>query len=199
VSHAGHDARLFLLDTNVVSELRAKRPDPEVLRWVDANRGRVAISVVAVQEIQAGAELARPGAPEAAARIEAWLDGIVAAGLPLPGGTPEPAQILSPGPRAARLVGRMQEHPALRNFARTQPNQRRPANAGDLWVAAIAAEQGAPVATRDVDDFRRIHGVVPLPGVYDPWAGRWAVAPMAASPEPISEAGEDQAGASPPP
>ena len=64
-------ARLYLLDTNVVSELRAKRPRPGVLLWIDANRGSVAISIVTVQEIQAGAELARPGAPEAAARIEA--------------------------------------------------------------------------------------------------------------------------------
>lgn len=193
MSHAddGHDARLFLLDTNVVSEMRARRPNPEVLRWVDANRGRVAISIVTVQEIQAGAELARLGAPEAAARIEAWLDGIVAAGLPLPGGDPEPVQILSPGPAAARLVARMQENPALRDFARAQPGQKRPANTGDLWLAAIAAEQGAPVATRDVADFSRIHGAVPLPGVYDPWTGQWAVAPATASPEPIGEAGED--------
>lgn len=75
-------SRPYLLDTNVVSELRVKRPNQEVLRWLDANRGRVAISIVAVQEIQAGAELARPGAPSAAARIEAWLDGIIPAGLP---------------------------------------------------------------------------------------------------------------------
>lgn len=198
MSHAGHDVRVFLLDTNVVSELRTKRPRPEVLRWVDANRGRVAITVVTVQEIQAGAELARPGAPEAAARIEAWLDGIVTAGLPLPGAAPEPVQIVSPGPLAARLVGRMQEHPALRNFARTHPNQKRPANTGDLWLAAIAVEQGAPVATRDVGDFRRIHDVVPLPGIFDPWSGTWAVAPAAASSDPlIGAAGEEQAGTTP--
>ena len=199
MSHAdGDDPRFYLLDTNVVSELRAKRRDPEVLRWVDAHRGRVAISVVTVQEIQAGAELARPGAPAAAARIEAWLDGIVAAGLPLPGGAPEPAQILSPGPRAARLVARMQEHPALRNFARTQPNQKRPANTGDLWLAAIAVEQGTPVATRDVSDFRRVHDVAPLPGIFDPWSGTWAVAPMPASSDPpMGGAGEGQADTTP--
>lgn len=199
MSHAGRNVRLVLLDTNVVSELRTKRPRPEVLRWVDANRGRVAISIVTVQEIQAGAELARPGAPEAAARIEAWLDGIVAAGLPLPGAVPEPVQIISPGPLAARLVGRMQEHPALRDFARTHPGQKRPTNSGDLWLAAIAVERGAPVATRDVGDFSRIHAVVPLPGLYDPWSGRWLVTPAADPPEPIGGTEEDQAGTPPPP
>lgn len=189
----------FLLDTNVVSELRLKRPHPEVLRWVDANRGRVAITIVAVQEIQVGVELARPGAPAAAARIEAWLDGIVTAGLPLPGGPPEPVRIFSPGPRAARMVGRMQEHPALRHFARTQPDQRRPSNSGDLWLAAIAVETGAAVATRNIDDFRRIHAVEALPGLYEPWRAEWIVASAAAPPEPIAGADEDDAGTPPPP
>ncbi len=70
----------FLLDTNVVSELRRPRPDPHVREWL----GRVAsvdlhLSVLVTGEIRRGVELLRPREPERAASLDEWLEGLVIA------------------------------------------------------------------------------------------------------------------------
>ena len=70
----------FLLDTNVVSELRRARPDRDVREWL----GGVAsvdlhLSVLVTGEIRRGVELLRPREPERAASLDEWLDGLVAA------------------------------------------------------------------------------------------------------------------------
>lgn len=66
---------MFLLDTNVVSELRKNRPHAAVLDWMhsveDAN---LFLSAVSIGEIQAGIELTREQDDEKAAELEAWLD-----------------------------------------------------------------------------------------------------------------------------
>jgi len=70
----------FLLDTNVVSELRRPRPDPHVREWL----GRIAsvdlhLSVLVTGEIRRGVELLRPREPERAASLDEWLEGLVVA------------------------------------------------------------------------------------------------------------------------
>ncbi|MSO94381.1 MAG: type II toxin-antitoxin system VapC family toxin [Thermoleophilia bacterium] len=70
----------FLLDTNVVSELRRPRPDPHVREWF----GGVAsvdlhLSVLVTGEIRRGVELLRPREPERAASLDEWLEGLVVA------------------------------------------------------------------------------------------------------------------------
>ena len=70
----------FLLDTNVISELRRPRPDPYVREWL----GRVAsvdlhLSVLVTSEIRRGVELLRPREPERAASLHEWLEGLVVA------------------------------------------------------------------------------------------------------------------------
>ena len=70
----------FLLDTNVVSELRRPRPDPHVREWL----GRVAsvdlhLSVLVTGEIRRGVEFLRPREPERAALLDEWLEGLVVA------------------------------------------------------------------------------------------------------------------------
>lgn len=70
----------FLLDTDVVSELRRPRPDPHVREWL----GRVAsvdlhLSVLVTGEIRRGVELLRPREPERAASLDEWLEGLVVA------------------------------------------------------------------------------------------------------------------------
>ena len=68
---------MFLLDTNVVSELRKPRPHGAVLAWFEAvDQVDLHLSAVTVGEIQAGIELTREQDPEKAGEIEAWLDKV---------------------------------------------------------------------------------------------------------------------------
>jgi len=65
---------VYLLDTNVVSELRRPRPNRAVTRWIEAIDNRnLHLSAVTIGEIQAGIELTREHDPEKANEIEQWL------------------------------------------------------------------------------------------------------------------------------
>jgi toxin FitB len=64
----------YLLDTNVVSELRKRKPHGAVLAWMDTLRPeQIFLSAVTVGELQAGAELTRKNDPAKASEIENWL------------------------------------------------------------------------------------------------------------------------------
>ena len=64
----------YLLDTNVVSELRKRKPHGAVLAWMDTLRPeQIFLSAVTIGELQAGAELTRRNDPAKAAEIENWL------------------------------------------------------------------------------------------------------------------------------
>ena len=65
---------MYLLDTNVVSELRKPRPHGAVLAWLKAaDEADLHVSAVTLGEIQAGIELTREQDPPKATEIEAWL------------------------------------------------------------------------------------------------------------------------------
>mgnify|MGYP000957833741 FL=1 len=81
---------MYLLDTNVVSELRKPRPHGGVLAWLQAaDDAALYLSAVTLGEIQAGIELTREQDAAKAADIEDWL--AVLAGsmqvLPMDGAT----------------------------------------------------------------------------------------------------------------
>lgn len=66
---------MYLLDTNVVSELRKPKPHGAVVRWLqDAADADLHISAVTIGEIQAGIELTREQDEAKAAEIEQWLE-----------------------------------------------------------------------------------------------------------------------------
>ena len=68
---------LFLLDTNVVSELRKPRPNARVVSWIEqAEEEHLFLSSVAIGEIQAGIEITRSQDEVTAAELERWLDQI---------------------------------------------------------------------------------------------------------------------------
>ena len=70
---------MFLLDTNVVSELRRRRPHLGVLSWIRrVSPDRLHLSAVTVGEIQAGIEITRERDAAKAAELEAWLDEVLA-------------------------------------------------------------------------------------------------------------------------
>jgi toxin FitB len=66
---------MYLLDTNVVSELRKPKPHGGVLQWIqDIADADLHISAVTIGEIQAGIELTREQDEAKAKELEHWLD-----------------------------------------------------------------------------------------------------------------------------
>ena len=65
----------YLLDTNVVSELRKARPHGAVLQWLsEVEESDLHLSAVTLGEIQKEIELTRNQNVEKATEIEAWLE-----------------------------------------------------------------------------------------------------------------------------
>ena len=121
---------MYLLDTNVVSELRRRRPHGAVLAWL---RGvadvDLHISAATIGELQAGVELTRDQDPARAAEIEAWL-GQVADGY----------NVLS------------MDAVTFRAWARLMHRRSR-ALLEDALIAATAEVHSLTVVTRNVRDF----------------------------------------------
>jgi hypothetical protein len=70
---------MYLLDTNVVSELRRKKPHGAVIAWIQSVDDKdLYLSSVTLAEIQAGIEITRDQDAERAAELEAWLDEVAA-------------------------------------------------------------------------------------------------------------------------
>ena len=66
---------VYLLDTNVVSELRKSKPHGGVLKWIqDIPDADLHISAVTIGEIQAGIELTREQDEPKATELEQWLE-----------------------------------------------------------------------------------------------------------------------------
>lgn len=70
---------MYLLDTNVVSELRRQKPHGAVLAWLQSIDDKdFYLSAVTLAEIQAGIEITRVQDLQRAAELEAWLDQVAA-------------------------------------------------------------------------------------------------------------------------
>jgi toxin FitB len=67
----------YLLDTNVISELRKRSPDQHVLAWYSTvSSAKLFLSVLTVGEIRLGIERIRRKDQGQAAHLEQWLDGL---------------------------------------------------------------------------------------------------------------------------
>jgi predicted nucleic acid-binding protein len=65
----------YLLDTNVVSELRKLKPHGGVLAWLkELQESQIYLSAVTIGELQAGVEGMRDRDPNRAAQIQSWID-----------------------------------------------------------------------------------------------------------------------------
>jgi hypothetical protein len=151
---------LIVLDTNVVSELRLPNPDPNVSAWFGAQpEEELVMASFSIAEIQYGIALVQHR-HALAEQLTAWLDAVLATQRILP----------LDGP-AARILGRLHSVPALRHLIAAPAQARRPRFAGDLAIAAIAAAHEAPVATRNLADFRLIATHCPGLAGMNPWTG----------------------------
>lgn len=124
----------YLLDTNVVSELRKshRRGDPAVRRWVSARRpSDLYLSVVTVLEVELGiTRLARRDV-EQAERLQRWFEEDL---LDVFAGRILPVDV-----------------PVARRAARLHVPDPRPER--DALIAATAAVRDLTVVTRNVADF----------------------------------------------
>jgi toxin FitB len=158
---------VYLLDTDVVSNFRKRKPHPKLLEWFDSvPSDEIAVSVMTAFEIQSGVSLLRQTDPAKADEIEGWLDGFVLTGSFV---------ILPLDTEVARLYARMFVTPSLKNFVLPGPKSKRPKSGVDLMLAATAIVRGATIVTVNRDDFLRVHAEFPLPALYEPFAMEWLV------------------------
>ena len=69
---------MYLLDTNIVSEMRKPRPHGAVLQWIARTPvAALSISAMTIGELQAGIEKTRGNDSEKAAELQLWLNVIL--------------------------------------------------------------------------------------------------------------------------
>ena len=121
---------MYLLDTNIVSELRRARPHGAVVAWLrDVRDEDLHVSAVTIGEIQSGIEITREQDEAKATEIEAWLERVA-----------ETYNITSMDARAFRSWARLMH-------GRTDDLIE------DAMIAATAAVHNLTVVTRNVRDF----------------------------------------------
>jgi predicted nucleic acid-binding protein len=124
---------MFVLDTNVISELRQGKPQPSaaVRRWAAGQPShRLFLSAITILELELGIQALERRTPPQGSALRSWLTGVRAAfaGRILPFGENTAAMCASlhiPNPRSER----------------------------DAMIAATALEHKFTVATRNTADF----------------------------------------------
>lgn len=137
---------MFLLDTNVVSELRkarAGKADKNVVAWATgASAGTMFVSAITVQELEIGVRLAERRDPAQGAVLRRWLE----------------TQVL---PTFTDRILPVDTAVARRSAVLHVPD---PRPVRDSLIAATALVHRMPVVTRNVHDFAPL-GVE----IIDPW------------------------------
>lgn len=121
---------MYLLDTNIVSELRKRRPHGGVIAWLlSLDQRDLYVSAVTLGELQAGIEITREQDVAKASEIEAWLDRVS-----------EGWNVLPVDAATFRMCAKLMHRRSDDLFE-------------DAMIAATARVHGLRVVTRNVRDF----------------------------------------------
>ncbi|HTT83034.1 MAG TPA: type II toxin-antitoxin system VapC family toxin [Rhizomicrobium sp.] len=122
---------MYLLDTNIISEIRRRKPHGAVLAWLrDTPGAAMHLAAITLGELQAGVEKTRPLDRTKAAEIEAWIDELAATMKVLPA-----------------------DGPVFRRWAQLM-HGRPDELIEDAMIAATADIHGLLVVTRNTRDFQ---------------------------------------------
>jgi predicted nucleic acid-binding protein len=128
---------MYLLDTNIVSELRKPRPHGGVVAWLEEVADEdLYLSAVTLGEIQAGIEITREQDSQKAAAIETWADQVALT-----------YNVLTMDAATFRLWATLMHRQSDTVYE-------------DAMIAATALRHKLTVVTRNVRDFERFD--VPL-------------------------------------
>ena len=137
----------WLLDTNVISELRKPRPNASVIRFLEAcPRRNLFLSIVSVSELQYGANVLEDPAHQQA--LNQWLSLEI---RPL-----FQNQTLQITEAVMLRWLALVDQGRRRNFTFSQP---------DLFLAATALEHDLTLVTRNMRDFQGIERLE----LHNPW------------------------------
>jgi predicted nucleic acid-binding protein len=125
---------MYLLDTNIVSELRKNRPHGAVVSWLETIADEnLHLSAVTLGEIQAGIEITREQDAQKAAVIEAWADQVA-----------NTYNVLAMDSVTFRLWATLMHRQSNTVYE-------------DAMIAATAMRHKLTVVTRNVRDFERFN------------------------------------------
>ena len=123
---------MYLLDTNIVSELRKVKPHGAVVAWIEGvPDAALFLCAVTLAEIQSGIEITREQDGSKAQEIETWLDQVAVA-----------YNVLPLGGEIFREWARLMHHESETVYE-------------DAMIAACARVHKLTVVTRNVSDFKR--------------------------------------------
>jgi predicted nucleic acid-binding protein len=123
---------MYLLDTNIVSELRKPRPYPRVVSWLENILDKdLYLSAVTLGEIQAGIEITREQDAVKAVMLETWVSQIA-----------QTYNILSMDAEVSRVWAKLMHGESNTVYE-------------DAMIAATAIVHNLTVVTRNVRDFKR--------------------------------------------
>ena len=124
---------MYLLDTNIVSELRKPKPHGGVMAWISAKgASSLYLSAMTIAELQRGVEMTREQDDEKAGQIEAWLEQLTLTG-----------QVLAMDAAVCRAWAKLM-------------HRRSDTLVEDAFIAATASVHRLVVVTRNVRDFKTL-------------------------------------------
>jgi toxin FitB len=133
---------MYLLDTNVISELRKTRPHGAVVAWLQSVReADLSLSAVSLGEIQRGIAITREQDADKAEQLTVWADRLCAA-----------QQILPMDAQTFRVCANLMHRQSDELYE-------------DAMIAATALVHQLTVVTRNVRDFARFK--VPVLNPFD--------------------------------